>query len=116
MNRSSRLLCALYVATSAGLAWTSVLEFRYGPLWAACLCAAAGLVPVIAVVRETVIWDLRRLLRYAASLEQGCGHGAADLLVCDELNAACCERWWTSLGCDHDATCPHRIPRSSSAA
>ncbi len=117
MNRSSRLLCVLYVATSAGLAWTSVLEYRYGPMWAACLFAAASLVPVIAVVRETVIWDLRRLLlRYAASLEQGCcAPSAADLLVREELDAACCERWWTSLGRDHDTTCPHRIPRSSAA-
>lgn len=110
MNRSGRLLCALYLATSGGLASTTVLTLAHGPRWAALLFAAASVVPVIAVVRETLIRDLR-----------GCAgprrpaRSAADEIVREELYAACCERWWTSLGTDHDAGCPHRIPRSSAA-
>ncbi|MEU6142860.1 hypothetical protein ABZ848_21115 [Streptomyces sp. NPDC047081] len=111
MNRSGRLLCALYLATSCGLAWTTFLETLHGPAWAACLFAAASLVPVIAVVRETLIHELRT----AAAGPRRPVRSAADEIVREELDAACCERWWTSLGTDHDAACPHRIPRSSAA-
>jgi len=111
MNRSGRLLCALHLATSGGLAWTTVLEFHHGPRWAAFLFAAASLVPVIAVVRETLIRDL---LNSAAGPRRP-ARTAADEIVHGELNAACCERWWTSLGTDHDMTCPHRTRRSSAA-
>ncbi|MFI7413732.1 hypothetical protein ACIBU0_34250 [Streptomyces sp. NPDC049627] len=115
MNHYSRLLCALYIATSAGLAWTSVLEVRYGPAWAACLFAAAGLVPLIAVVRETVIGEQRRWLLEMVA-QAGRGGDAAEAIVRAELDSACCERWWTSLGSQHDVTCRHGMPRSSSAA
>jgi len=111
MNRSGRLLSALYLATSAGLAWTTVLEFRHGPRWAAFLFAAASLVPVIAVVRETLIADLLR----TAVTPRRPEHTDADALVREELDAACCERWWTSLGTDHDQVCPHGSRRSSAA-
>jgi uncharacterized membrane protein YcjF (UPF0283 family) len=113
MSWSSRFLTALYVTTSAGLAWTAVLEFRYGPAWAGCLFCAASLVPVIAVVRESVLCDLRRAARLSAGpLPRIAG---AEAVVRAELEAACCERWWTSLGTDHDAGCPHRTRRSSAA-
>lgn len=112
MNCSSRLLCVLNVATSAGLAWTAVLEVRYGPVWAACLFAAASLVPIIAVVRETVIGEQRRIILELARR----GGDAAEAIVRAELDSACCERWWTSLGSEHDVTCRHWMPRSSSAA
>lgn len=115
MNRSPGLLSALYLTTSTGLAWTAVLEFRYGPLWAACLFAAASLVPVIAVVRESVICEQRRTVADLRKRARGSGEGSADLIVRAELDAACCERWWTSFGTDHDATCPRRVPRSSAA-
>ncbi|MEU6547847.1 hypothetical protein [Streptomyces sp. NPDC046859] len=115
MNCSSRLLCLLYLATSAGLAWVTVLEIRYGPVWAACLFAAASLVPVIAVVRETVIGEQDQLLRESAAPAGRIGD-AAEAIVRAELDAACCERWWTSLGSEHDLTCRHRMPDRSSAA
>ncbi|MGW1209546.1 hypothetical protein ACWD5F_07875 [Streptomyces sp. NPDC002499] len=111
MSRSGRLLCALYLATSGGLAWTVVLELRYGPLWIAFLFAAASVVQVIAVVRETLIHDLRT----ACAGPRRPARSAADEIVREELDAACCERWWTSLGTDHDAVCPHLFPRSSAA-
>lgn len=31
-----------------------------------------------------------------------------------ELNGACCDRWWTSAGTDHDPICPNSH-RSSAA-
>ncbi|MCX4878355.1 MULTISPECIES: hypothetical protein [unclassified Streptomyces] len=111
MNHSGRLLCALYLATCGGLAWTTVLEFLHGPRWAAFLFAAASLVPVIAVVRETLIRDLRE----SAAGPRRPAPTAADEVVRGELEAACCERWWTSLGRDHDVSCPHGMRRSSAA-
>ncbi|MGP2436307.1 hypothetical protein [Streptomyces sp. JW3] len=113
MTRSSRLLCALYLATSTGLAWTAVLELRYGPLWAAAAFAGAGTVPVIAVVRELDLAEQRRAA--VRPPHAPVATGAADALVRAELDAACCERWWTSLGADHDAGCARRVPRSSAA-
>ncbi|WP_210570255.1 hypothetical protein [Streptomyces sp. GESEQ-4] len=117
MHASHRLLCGLYVLTSAGLAWTAVLELLCGLVWAALLFTAASLVPVIAVVRETVLHDERRTVTAlrAQAAARGRGEGAADDIVRSELYAACCERWWTSCGTDHDTSCPHRIPRSSAA-
>ncbi|MFJ4784101.1 hypothetical protein [Streptomyces sp. NPDC088794] len=111
MSRSGRLLCALYLGTSGGLAWTVVLELRYGPLWIAFLFAAASVVQVIAVVRETLIHDLRT----SCAGPRRPARSAADEIVREELDAACCERWWTSLGTDHDTVCPHLFPRSSAA-
>ena len=118
MNRSAGLLSALYLATTTGLVWTAAVTLRDGPPWAACLFAAASLVPVIAVVRECVICDQRRALaemRRRAAAQGGPGAGAADDIVRAELDTACCERWWTSCGTDHDSTCPCRVPRSSAA-
>ncbi|MFF7640646.1 hypothetical protein [Streptomyces canus] len=118
MNRSAGLLSALYLATSTGLAWTAVLALRSGPPWAVCLFAAASLVPVIAVVRESVLCDQRRALaetRGRSAVPDGPDTEAADDIVRAELHTACCERWWTSCGTDHDSTCPRRVPRSSAA-
>ncbi|MDG9720424.1 hypothetical protein [Streptomyces sp. DH24] len=115
MNRYSRLLSTLYVLTSGLLAWTAVLQYRYGPLWAAFLFTAASLVPTIAVVRESVIGDQQRALAELSAGPRGQGERLADTIVRRELDAACCERWWTSLGTDHDAACAHRAPRSSAA-
>jgi hypothetical protein len=115
MNRSAGLLSVLYLATSTGLAWTAVLALHHAPPWAACLFAAATLVPVIAVVRESMLCDQRRVLAEMHGRADGPGARAADDIVRAELDTACCERWWTSCGTDHDSTCPRRVPRSSVA-
>lgn len=111
MNRTGRLLSALHLATSCGLALAAVQELRHGPWWAAALCAAASVVPVVAVVRETVIEDLLR----AGARREGRVFRVTGDIVRASLDAACCERWWTSLGTAHDAACPHGVPRSSAA-
>ncbi|MEU1056589.1 hypothetical protein [Streptomyces sp. NPDC005876] len=112
MTRSSCLLCALYLATSAQLAWTAVLELRFGPPWAAALFGAASLVPVIAVVRETVLADERRAAGRPAGRPRP-AHRADEAVVRAELDTACCERWWTSCGTGHDTGCVRRARRSS---
>jgi hypothetical protein len=115
MTRSSRLLCALYLVTSTQLAWTAVLELRFGPLWAAALFGAASLVQVIAVVRETVLADERRTAGRRAAGRTVPARRADDAVVRAELDAACCERWWTSCGTDHDTGCARRARRNSAA-
>jgi hypothetical protein len=115
MNRYSRLLSTLYVLTSGLLAWTAVLQYRYGPLWAGFLFTVASLVPVIGVVRESVIGDQQRALAELTARPRPQGERLADAIVRTELDAACCERWWTSLGTEHDAACAHRAPRNSAA-
>jgi hypothetical protein len=32
-----------------------------------------------------------------------------------DLNDACCERWWTAIGTDHDPDCPNQQRRSDAA-
>lgn len=49
----------------------------------------------------------------ADEAEQACHDPAttqaqAWLDALNELDDACCERWWTSLATDHDPTCPHQ--------
>jgi hypothetical protein len=115
MNRYSRFLSTLYVLTSGLLAWTAVLQYRHGPLWAGVLFTAASLVPTIAVVRESVIGDQQRARAESAAGPRRQGERLADAIVRAELGGACCERWWTSMGTDHDTACAHRSPRSSAA-
>lgn len=115
MNRHSRFLSTLYVLTSGLLAWTAVLQYRYGPLWAGVIFTAAAVVPTIAVVRESVIGDQRRTIAELTARPRRRGERLVDTLVRRELGAACCDRWWTSLGTDHDEACAHRAPRNSAA-
>ena len=62
MSRGSRGLCALYIATSAWLAWTTVVGWGHEHPSITFLNAAASVVMVIAVVRETVLKDERRTI------------------------------------------------------
>ena len=67
MSMGSRAMCGLYIATALWLAWCAVRQYQYGALWAACLFAAASVVVVIGVVRETVLAEERRTI---AALQQ----------------------------------------------
>jgi hypothetical protein len=40
------------------------------------------------------------------------GATAADDAVANALAAACCERWWTSAGAEHDGPCTARWARA----
>ncbi|HET9379955.1 MAG TPA: hypothetical protein VFP69_03880 [Streptomyces sp.] len=115
MNRCSRFLSALYILTSGLLAWTAVLQYRYGPPWAGVLFTVASAVPTVAVVRESVFRERRRALAEPAARPPRRGERIVDAIVRMELGAACCERWWTSLGTYHDTACAHHAPRNSAA-
>ncbi|MWA07797.1 hypothetical protein [Streptomyces sp. BA2] len=115
MSRLARTLCSLHAALFVLLAFCAVQQFRYGDVWAAFVFAAASIVPVLAVARETelavmretelangqraVVNRLERATRRRWSVED------AAALARVELAAACCERWWTSAGQSHETTC-----------
>lgn len=118
MSLPSRFLCALYGLTSLWLAWCAVREYQYGgSLWPVPLFAATSIVSVIAVVRETVLADEHRTIAVLRRRDGRCTTRRDEMceaIACAELNAACCERWWTSLATDHDPTCPNQ-QRSNAA-
>jgi hypothetical protein len=71
MRWHDRALCCLYALTSLWLAWTTVLEALHGPLWAASAYGASSLVPLIALVEQGELLDLRQAVRwYAARARQ----------------------------------------------
>lgn len=108
MTRFARTLCCIYGATTLFLAFATVQQALYGEVWAVAALAACSLVPLIALVRETeyadtltaVRTDAERAARLRDRKEQRGIREAADA-----LGHVCCERWWTSLGTDHDETC-----------
>ncbi|KFG07537.1 hypothetical protein [Streptomyces scabiei] len=108
MTRFARVLCSIYGAAALFLAFATVQQALYGEVWAVAALAACSLVPLIALVRETehadtltvVRTDTERASRLRDRTEQRSLRAAADA-----LGHACCERWWTSFGTDHDPSC-----------
>lgn len=111
MTRFARGLCLMYGAAALFLAYAAVQQALYGEVWTVAAFAACSLVPLIALVRETehadTVTGLRADAERAARLrdrkEQRSLREAADA-----LGHVCCERWWTSLGTDHDPACRHQ--------
>lgn len=60
MSRGSRSLCGLYLLVAAWLGWCTVATFGDVYTWVSLINAAASLILIIAVIRETVIRDERR--------------------------------------------------------
>ncbi|MFE0132425.1 hypothetical protein ACFWY6_12760 [Streptomyces sp. NPDC059037] len=117
MTRLARALCSLHGAVLAWLAYCAMQSARNGATWAVLLFAAASLMTVIAVIRETELTDERRTAAVRAErVARLRAHAEEDVaaLARIELAAACCEPWWTSAGTDHDPACPNS-QRSSAA-
>ncbi|MGW3690133.1 hypothetical protein [Streptomyces sp. NPDC005125] len=112
MTRPARVLCVLYGAVSLWLACCTVQQARYGAQWATFMFAAASVMPVVAIVREFDLADERRAVaglgfeRRESALRPP--PPDVDPLMRTEIPLACCERWWTALGTDHDPTCPQQ--------
>ncbi|MET7293031.1 hypothetical protein ABZS79_12955 [Streptomyces griseoloalbus] len=118
MSRGSRTLTVLYAAVALWLSFCTVRTWGTVPLWSSLAMAAAALAPVVAVVRETVIADERRtvaVLREREGRRAAWRDAAAAALARSEVEAACCERWWTSCATEHDAGCAHRTSWGSTA-
>ncbi|MEV0977646.1 hypothetical protein [Streptomyces sp. NPDC049915] len=114
MSRGSRILVAAHAAVGVWLVYYTVRTWGAATTWSSAIMAAAAVTVLAGVVRSTVAGvrgtgrerDTRRGARRAE---------VAEALAQRELSAACCERWWTSLGADHDTACARRTPRSSAA-
>jgi hypothetical protein len=108
MTRLARGLCVIYGAAALFLAYATVQQALYGEVWAVAALAACSLVPLIGLVREMAFADTmdaaqadaERAARLRDRQEERGLRQAADA-----LGHACCERWWTSFGTDHDPQC-----------
>lgn len=111
MTRFAQALCSIYGAAALFLAYAAVQQALYGEVWAVAAFAACSLVPLIALVRETEHADTMTAIRTdterAARLRDR-GEQRNLRETADALGHACCERWWTSFGTDHDPACRHQ--------
>lgn len=116
MTRHGRALCSIHGALGIWLAYCAVQSGRNGVAWAVILFAAASLVPVISVIRETELAEEQRLVALMAEGEartDATPYDTAKGVARVALAGACCERWWTSLEAEHDDTCPTNDHRSA---
>lgn len=105
MNRLTHVLACLYALTAIGLLYCATISHRNGAnAWAAFLYGAACLLAVAVIHhayhRDELRFALRQLER--ASRPPDPPAPAEDGVVAVALAAACCERWWTSAGAEHD--------------
>ncbi|MFI2376283.1 hypothetical protein ACH5AO_14620 [Streptomyces sp. NPDC018964] len=118
MSSGSRTLTALYVAVALWLSFCTVRTWGTVPLWTTLAMAVASLAPVIGIVRETVIADERRavaVLRERQGRRAAWRDAVAAAVAQAEVEAACCERWWTSCATEHDPACAHRTSWGTTA-
>ncbi|PWE12397.1 hypothetical protein DD630_02110 [Streptomyces sp. BSE7F] len=118
MSRGSRVLTVMYIAVALWLAYCTVRTWGTVPAWTTLAMAAASLAPVLGVVRETVIADERRavaVLREREGRRAAWRDAAAAAVARAEVEAACCERWWTSCAAEHDPKCARRTSWGTTA-
>lgn len=80
------------------------------------ISAALGLMAALITMWSCAYIALSRALdtrtdrraRKAARVRHTRATAAHDDTVTTALNDACCERWWTSCGFQHDPTCPNQ--------
>lgn len=117
MTRFARALCTIYGAAALFLAWATVQQALYGEPWAVVAFGACSLIPLISLLRETEFVDAKTAARVETERAARLRDREDQRGLRGDLRAlenACCERWWTSFGTDHDPTCRHQ-QRSSAA-
>ncbi|RFU86182.1 hypothetical protein DY218_13775 [Streptomyces triticagri] len=126
MTHTQRARIALHGTATTCLAFVAVQYALYGPWPIAVLFGLASLAPIDAAVRETerpagprtrphphtATRTLASRRRHNASAHPTTDEASVDHTV-TQLNTACCERWWTALGTDHDPTCHNQQRRSA---
>ncbi|MEL3944840.1 hypothetical protein [Streptomyces sp. LNU-CPARS28] len=113
----SRPLHVAYGALLPWLGYCAIQTGRTGNWWATATFAAASALTVIAALREGQLEDALRREAVRDEREARLGRPPLDTAECAAsvaLAAACCERWWTSAGADHDSACS-RQHRSDAA-
>jgi hypothetical protein len=112
VTRADRGLWLLYAAAAGLTARCAAVSARHGAWWYAAGLAVTALLLAVAVGREYVAADNRRAAAVRAeraarqrtvdALMPGMRRLADAFVLADALDTACCERWWTSCGTDHD--------------
>ncbi|WP_037686971.1 hypothetical protein [Streptomyces aureocirculatus] len=105
----SRALHAAYGALLSWLGYCTFQTVRTGDHAAAATFAAAAVFTVIATLREGQLEDALRREAVHAERNARTARPPLDTTECAAalaLAGACCERWWTSCGTNHDPTCP----------
>lgn len=121
MTRLAQAMCSAHGAVFAWLGYCAVQSARNGAGWAVLLFTAASAVSVVAAARENGDADEQRTAATQAELLARPRHPdvlephLADAIdqVAAALIAACCDRWWTSTGREHEDTCPKNDHRSA---
>lgn len=106
-RRIARLLYLAYGALFCWLAVCAVYAAYHHALWACGAFALGSGLAVVAFMREGSLEDALR--REAVQAEWAArptppAEDAIDATTAVALAAACCERWWTSAGAEHDPT------------
>ncbi|MFE7273015.1 hypothetical protein [Streptomyces sp. NPDC057623] len=106
MNRLAHTLCGLYASSLFPLGYFATTSARNDARWQTATLVALSLLLVVAAVREYLAADEKRAAMAQAerAARPPDPRPAIDGIVAIALAAACCERWWTSAGTDHDPT------------
>ncbi|MFF5980879.1 hypothetical protein ACFY78_18740 [Streptomyces olindensis] len=111
MSRLSRPLYAAYGSLLTWLAYCAVQSARNGAVWATVAFVTASALAVTAAIREGELEDALRREAVRAERDARVGTTTADTIdaaAAVALAGACCEAWWTSLGFQHEPTCPNQ--------
>ena len=107
-RRLTHALAVLYAVVALGLAYCSVVSWHNGSLPYTAFFAGASILCVTAVAHHSYQRDeIRHAHAEIDALKRASRAASADLsdgVVKVALAAACCERWWTSAGAEHEPT------------
>lgn len=106
MNRVTPLLCLLYAAASLLLLRCALVSSEHGSTGYFAAFIACSVLFSLGIVHAA--WQREQLRAAVARLERATRPAdrrpAIEDAVALELALACCERWWTSCGAEHDPT------------
>lgn len=103
MRRLSTSLYVTYGALFCWLAHCAVQSALNAAPWAAAVFVVGSGTTIVAFIREGALEDaLRREAVRAERAARPQLEDTSDAVVDIALAAACCERWWTSAGAEHD--------------
>ncbi|MFC8124680.1 hypothetical protein [Streptomyces sp. NPDC057302] len=102
MSRTARILCWAYLLGATLATYCATTSAQHSaPGYAAGLGTVAALL-VTATVRELLAAGERSLATINAERARAHKYDSAKGVARVALAAACCERWWTSAGAEHD--------------
>jgi membrane protein implicated in regulation of membrane protease activity len=95
---SARILHWHYIVGAAFTGHVAASTAAAGSWWHAAGLFVVSLLLMVALGREYIAADQRRAAERAARMRAWQNQARAD------MERGCCERWWTSIGEEHDTT------------